>query len=139
MRRGRRFNCRSRRSYCAEIQYIPSHTLPNSYGLELTQAAGVVGLASDAQVEKLQGSSSASGRTENPFDNGPGGVNATATSSSNMAPGFDPTAATCLLTCMFREEFANLIARSTSVNMCGRSLVGQSLHNLSLPSAQMDR
>ncbi len=115
--------------------------MPNSYGLELTQAAGVVGLASDAQVEKLQGSSGASGRTENPVDNGPGGVNATAASSSNMAPGFDPTAATCLLTCMFREDFADLIARSnnTSVNMCGRSLVGQCLHNLSLPSAQLDR
>ena len=109
----------------------------NRYGLEMTQAAGVVGFASEG--EKLLGSN---GGTENPFDNGPGGVNAKAPSksgSSNTAPGFDPTAATCLLTCMFRHDFANLIARGTSVNMCGRSLVGQCLHNLSLPSAQFDR
>ena len=109
------------------------------YGLELVQAAGVV--ASASEVPKLQSSGSFSGG-ENPFDTGPGGINSKAsgdTGSSNIAPGFDPSAATCLLTCMFRDDFANVIARCSSVNMCGRSLVGQCLHNLSIPNAQMDR
>ena len=109
------------------------------YGLELVQAAGVVAYASEAP--KLQSSGSFSGG-ENPFDTGPGGINSKApgdTGSSNIAPGFDPSAATCLLTCMFRDDFANVIARCSSVNMCGRSLVGQCLHKLSIPNAQMDR
>jgi hypothetical protein len=109
------------------------------YGLEIVQAAGVVGFSSDVAASQIN---SAAGSSENPFDTGPGGVNQRGggkAGNSNTAPGFDPIAATCLLTCMFREEFANFIARSPSVNMCGRSLVGQCLHNLSLPGAQFDR
>jgi hypothetical protein len=106
------------------------------YGLEIVQAAGVVGLASDAAKSQAM---SGPGSTENPFDSGPGGVNERVPVNSNIAPGFDPVSATCLLTSMFRDEFANLIAHCPSINMCGRSLVGQCLHNLSLPRAQFDR
>ena len=116
-----------------------SHDSQRRYGLDIVQAAGVVGFTSDdSKAQVISGASS----TENPFDSGPGGVNQKASggaSNSNMAPGFDPSAATCLLTCMFREDFANFIARCSTINMCGRSLVGQSLHNLSLPRAQFDR
>ncbi len=110
------------------------------YGLELVQAAGVVGYASD--VTKPASSSSSTSGGDNPFDTGPGGINQPAadkSTNSNIAPGFDASAATCLLTSMFRDDFANVIASCAAVNMCGRSLVGQCLHNLSIPRAQFDR
>jgi hypothetical protein len=109
------------------------------YGLELVQAAGIVGYASEAK-SSLPSNRTASG--DNPFDAGPGGVNSKASvgnGSSNTAPGFDASVATCLLTSMFREDFADAISRCSRLNMCGRSLVGQCLHNLSMPHAQLDR
>ena len=115
------------------------------YGLELVQAAGVVGCASETkeQVSSSSGSSSSGSSSggENPFDTGPGGINQPAAANSNMAPGFDSSAATCLLANMFRDDFANVIAArtGTAVNMCGRSLVGQCLHSLSMPHVQFDR
>ncbi len=108
------------------------------YGLDIVQAAGVVGVVSDPSTQIVSGAR----RTENPFDSGPGGVNEKSSGSatnSSTAPGFDASAATCLLSCMFREEFASVIAQCSAVNMCGRSLVGQCLHNLSLPQAQFNR
>ena len=102
-------------------------------------AAGIVGYASEAKTSLP---SDRTGSGDNPFDAGPGGVNSKgsgAAGSSNIAPGFDASVATCLLTSMFREDFANVISRCSPINMCGRSLVGQCLHNLSMPHAQLDR
>jgi hypothetical protein len=105
------------------------------YGVDVVGAAGLVDCASVAPDV------GAAGSRENPFDCGPGGVNRQVSSSAGaqLAPGLEPSTATCLLSCMFRDEFANLIAKCSSINMCGRSLVGQCLHNLSLPKAQFDR
>lgn len=104
----------------------------------MVQAAGIVGYVSEKS--SLPSNHTSSG--DNPFDAGPGGVNSKASGgagNNNTAPGFDASVATCLLTSLFRDDVAIAISRCSRLNMCGRSLVGQCLHNLSMPHAQLDR